>query len=263
MESTMRVYVLPEWGALPLTAVKRSQVRQRIDELIVEGKEGAARGLLNRLRILWNYALEYDLADASPADHIKPRYTTTGRRDAWLRTDDELRAAWWIDAPIQLRLAVRWMLLTGCRRDEARTANREQITGEVWRVLETKNAHPLILPVLPAMGAIVTESKHTFGATAWLFPATTSNFRPMPRGTWDWALRNATGGSWSAHVLRHTVESHMRELGIGEEARDAVLNHVRAGTGARYGHGEQLAVKRKALELWHAHLLDIVLTAPS
>jgi hypothetical protein len=108
------------------------------------------------------------------------------------------------------------------------------------------------------MDAICAESRATFGATPWLFPATTSNFKAMPRGTWDWALRQATAGAWSAHVLRHTVESHMRELGIVEEHRDAVLNHVRTSTGSRYGHGEQLKIKAEAMERWHGHLLGIV-----
>jgi integrase len=208
---------------------------------------------------LFNYALQKELIEASPADHIKPQFTTTGRRDAWLETDEELRAAWFIDAPIQVRLMVRWLLLTGCRRDEARTAAHAQITDGVWRVEQTKNTHPLVLPMMPAMSAIVAESKATFGATAWLFPATTSNFKALPRASFDWRVRQATEGRWSAHVLRHTVESHLRELGIGEEARDAVLNHVRKGSGARYAHGEQLAMKRTALADWHCKL-DVALT---
>jgi integrase len=258
MESTMRVYVLPAWGSLPLTAVKRSQIRDTIDALIEDGREGAARGLLNRARILFNYALERDLLEASPADHIKPRFTTTGRRTTWLATSDELRAAWWIDAPIQVRLAVRWMLLTGCRRDEARTATRDQISTDAWRVADTKNDLPLVIPMMPAMVEIAQESRVTFGGTAWLFPATVDNHKAIPRGTWDWALRQATEGRWSAHVLRHTVESHMRELEIPEESRDAVLNHVRQSTGSRYGHGEQLALKTRALEQWHRHLQHVV-----
>jgi len=259
MTSTMRAHVLPAWGHLPLPALKRKMISDVVDALIADGREGAARGVLNRLRILFNYALQKELIEASPADHIKPQFTTTGRRDAWLETDEELCAAWFIDAPIQVRLMVRWLLLTGCRRDEARTATHGQITDGVWRVEETKNSHPLVLPMMPAMSAIVAESAATFGATAWLFPATTSNFKALPRASFDWSLRQATEGRWSAHVLRHSVESHLRELGVGEEARDAVLNHVRKGTGSRYGHGDQLAIKREALETWHRKL-DAVLT---
>lgn len=257
MTSTLRAHVLPRWGHLPLTAIKRWQIRQAVDELIADGREGAARALLTRIRLVMNYAIEYELLEASPADHIKPRFTTTGRRDAWLKTDDELRAAWWIDAPIQVRLLVRWVLLTGCRRDEARLTTRDQIS-DAWRVEATKTGNPLVLPMMPAMAEIVTESKAAFGATDWLFPSTTTNFREIPRGTINWQIRWATKGAWSLHVLRHTVESHLRELGIAEEARDAVLNHVRKGSGARYGHGDQLDTKRAALSAWHHKLQDIV-----
>jgi len=260
MASTMAAHVLPRWGGLPLSGLKRWMVRDAVDDLIAEGREGAARGLLNRTRILFNFALQRELVEASPADHVKPGYTTTGRRDAWLKTGEELRAAWFIDAPIQVRLMVRWLLLTGCRRDEARTAARDQLSETAWRVDATKNSRPLILPLMPAMGGIAKESRATFGATDWLFPSTMDSFKALPRGTWDWALRQATQGQWSAHVLRHTVESHLRELGVGEEARDAVLNHVRAGTGARYGHGEQLNTKREALSAWHGFLDHVVFT---
>jgi integrase len=261
MESTMRCYVLPAWGPMPLAILKRGQIRDAVDALIENGKEGAARGLLNRSRILFNYALEREMLEVSPADHIKPQFTTTGRRTAWLATGDDLRAAWWLDAPIQVRLCVRWMLLTGCRRDEARTATRDQIDADAWRVVTTKNDLPLVLPLLPAMVEVVSESRATFGGTAWLFPGTADTHKAIPRGTWDWALRQATDGRWSAHVLRHTVESHMRELEVPEEGRDAVLNHVRASTGSRYGHGEQLALKARALEQWHRHLQHVVRAA--
>jgi integrase len=258
MGSTMRCHILPAWGSMPLTSLKRGQIRDAVDALIENGKEGAARGLLNRARILFNYAMERELLAASPADHIKPGFTTTGRRTAWLATGADLRAAWWLDAPTQVRLAVRWILLTGCRRDEARTATRGQIAADAWRVPTTKNAHALVLPMLPAMAEVAAESRETFGGTAWLFPATVDTHKAIPRGTWDWSLRQATDGKWSAHVLRHTVESHMRELEIPEEALDAVLNHVRASTGSRYGHGEQLALKTRALETWHQHLQHVV-----
>jgi integrase len=253
MASTMRTYVLPEWGHLGVAALRRWQIRDKVDNLIQAGKEGAARGLLNRLRILMNHALEREIIEDSPADHIKPSYTTTGRRDAWLQTDDELRAAWWIDAPLQVRALVRWLLLTGCRIGEARVTRQDWVT-DAWRVPKTKNTQPLVLPVMPMMQQIVDEMKQTFGRSEWLFPSTVSTFKPIPRGSWDYVLRTATGGKWSAHVLRHSIESHLRELGVSEEARDAILNHVRKSGGYRYGHGEKLDTKRDALVLWHGYL---------
>jgi integrase len=257
MESTMRVYVLPAWGHLPITSLRRRHVRDAVDALIEAGKEGAARGLLNRLRILMNFALERELIEASPADHIKPRYTGTGRRSQWLDTAEQLKAAWWLDAPLQVRGMVRWMLLTGCRRDEARLTERAWLT-DAWRLPTTKNDRPLALPMMPAMEDIIKELRETFGPSTWLFPATTTARKPIPRASFDYCVRVATGGAWSAHVLRHSVESWLAELKVPEEGRDLILNHVRKGSGARYGHSERLDEKHDILRCWHARLLDIV-----
>lgn len=258
MYSTINTHLLPAVGDTPLREVTRSQIRVAVDNLIEADKEGAARGLLCRARILFNYAVENELVDVSPADHIKPAYIGTGRRDVWLKDADALRQAWWLDAPLQLRLGVRWLLLTGCRRDEARLATRDQIGPDAWRVPATKNGLALALPVMPMMQDIIRETTSTFGATPWLFPGTVDTLKEMPRSSWDWSLRKATGGAWVSHVLRHTVESHLRELGISEEGRDAVLNHVRRSTGSRYGHGEQLAIKATALTTWHHYLESII-----
>ncbi|WP_296703917.1 tyrosine-type recombinase/integrase [Thiocapsa sp. UBA6158] len=263
MKSAAKVYWLPLWGSRPLASLTRGDVRECINALLSQGKEGAARGLLNRTRILFNYALEEEWVESSPADHIKPRYTTSGRRDAWLETDAELLAAFNLNAPVQVRLMVRWMLLTGCRRDEARLMTWDAVADGVWRVPKTKNGHALTLPILPAMQAVLDESRATFGTTPFVFPSTTTNRKEIPRASFDYSVRVATWDSdtgkaaWSAHVLRHTVESHLKELGVGEEQRDMVLNHVRASSGERYGHGQALALKRDALAPWHAKLATL------
>jgi len=114
---------------------------------------------------------------------------------------------------------------------------------------------------MPMMQTVLDESRATFGATDYLFPATTSNFRPATAESWQYALKAVAQVRWSAHVLRHTVESHLAELGVPEESRDAVLNHVRRSTGARYQHSERLEVKRAALDVWHGKLQALVASA--
>ena len=82
LASTYRRYLKPEVGHYPAAAIDRGQIRDLVQTLIEEGKEGAARGLLNRARILFNYAVQQGLIDGSPADHIRPSYTSSGRRTA-------------------------------------------------------------------------------------------------------------------------------------------------------------------------------------
>lgn len=261
LKSTYNKYLDPELGDYPLSSIQRSQIRKLVDRLIDSGKEGAAKGLLNRTRILLSYAVQQDLVDFSPADHIRPKYTTKGRRTDWLDTPDKLKEAWWFAGAPQARALIRWALLTGCRRDEARTTKYSQV-ADVWTVPDTKNNRDLVLPVMPAMLDVANEMRQTFGPTAWLFPATTDTHKPIPRGSLDYMVRHGAKSGWSMHTLRHTVETMLRELEVPEETRDLILNHVRASSGDRYSHGAALEMKRKGLEKWHQHLLNVVSENP-
>lgn len=257
--ATIAAYLLPVIGDQRPETVRRYQIKAIVDQLIEQGKEGAARGFLAHARILFNYALREELIDQSPAAGVRPMYTTDGRRQLWLETPEQIRAAWHINAPLQVRALVRWALLTGCRRDEARLSTWADIDPErgTWTVRDTKNTMPLILPLMPAMQAVLSELRATFPGEH-LFPGTLNYKEPIPRGTVDYILRVSSKSGFSMHVLRHTVESHLAELGISEEVRDMVLNHTRRSTGARYNHSEQLEAKREALTAWHAKLFEWV-----
>ncbi len=259
--STSRRYVLPELGDRPLSEITRAEVRALVEGLVEQGREGMAQGLLTHLRVLFNYAVEQELVEYSPADKIKVKRTGNGRREGWLHADEDLRKAWWLNAPLQVRALVRWCLLTGCRRDEARLARWAQfdLENKVWTVEATKGGRPLVLPVTEPMLAVLEEMRATFPGSPDCFPATTGPLKPIPRGSSDYILRQATQGAWMWHTLRHTVESHLAELGIGAEVRDLILNHAgRGGVGERYRHGRQLDTKRRALECWHQFLLGKV-----
>lgn len=65
------------------------------------------------------------------------------------------------------------------------------------------------------------------------------------------------------HDIRRTVRSHLSRLKISEEAREALLAHVRPGIKSVYDLHEYLDEKREALEMWAARLRTIVEPAPS
>jgi hypothetical protein len=63
---------------------------------------------------------------------------------------------------------------------------------------------------------------------------------------------------WTNHDIRRTVRSNLSRLKITEEAREAVLAHVRPGIKGTYDLHDYLDEKRQALELWAARLRSIV-----
>jgi hypothetical protein len=62
---------------------------------------------------------------------------------------------------------------------------------------------------------------------------------------------------WKNHDIRRTVRSNLSRLRVSEEAREAVLAHVRPGIKGVYDHYDYLDEKREALDLWAARLRSI------
>jgi integrase len=238
--STWRRYIAPRLGHLAVPAIRRIHVVELVDELRKAGKPGMAAGARTHLSLLLEFAVERDLIGANPARGV--RAPPAGRRTKWLRTEKELRDAWNIDTHPDTQRLVRFIMLTGCRRDEARLLTWRQVHDDFIEWQKTKAGHQHSLPIMPMMRQVLGDRGEGYV------------FGDQPRGTFNWRVNTATGSVWSAHVLRHSVETHLAELGVSEEVRDAVLNHQRRSTGARYMHGRQLQRKQAALAVWHGHL---------
>ena len=68
---------------------------------------------------------------------------------------------------------------------------------------------------------------------------------------------------WRNHDIRRTVRTHLSRLKISEEAREAVMAHVRPGIKGVYDLHDYLDEKREALTMWAARLRSIVEPAPA
>ena len=72
-------------------------------------------------------------------------------------------------------------------------------------------------------------------------------------------LSGVTG--WRLHDLRRTCVSGMARLGIAPHVADKILNHQNgtiSGVAAVYQRHEFLAERRMALEIWGAHIEQII-----
>jgi hypothetical protein len=66
---------------------------------------------------------------------------------------------------------------------------------------------------------------------------------------------------WTNHDIRRSVRSQLSRLKVTEEAREAVMAHVRSGIKAIYDLHDYLDQKREALDLWSARLHSIIRSA--
>ncbi|MCG8092876.1 MAG: integrase family protein [Candidatus Thiodiazotropha endolucinida] len=257
-KSTMRRYVLPDIEDQLLESVQRAQIKSIIDDLVEAGKEGMAQGTLTHLRILFAYGVDEGFIEYAPTERVKVKRSTSGRRTQWFDNEDDLKVIWNLAAPIQVRSIVRWCLLTGCRRDEARVSPWSSISDGRWIVSETKNRRALVLPLTEPMEMVLEECRATYPKSDWIFPATTGWKKAIPRGSLDYIVRESSKGNWSLHVLRHTVETWLADLGVSEEHRNLILNHWTGRMSERYRHGHQIETKKAVLDLWHSKLMEMV-----
>lgn len=157
-------------------------------------------------------------------------------------TEDELRALWQRTDPDGH--VFKFALLTACRIGEVLQWKPEQVVGDLWTIPDTKSGRPHTLP-LPAQAKA-------------LLPL------PSPRPIYvSMAGRlKRSGIAWTAHDLRRTAATLMREAGIGTDTIEAVLNHAPPRLVRVYQRHDPLAEKTAALEALAARVAEIVERQP-
>jgi integrase len=159
-------------------------------------------------------------------------------------------------------LLVQLLILTGARRGEIGTARWSEIDlpGRVWTIPaeRSKNGIAHSVPLSPRTLAILESLPRIHGGQDFVF--TTNGETPVAgfgraKAQLDAALPDVP--HWTFHDLRRTCASGMARLGIAPHVVEAVLNHRNGtirGVAAVYNRYNFADEKRRALELWGAHI---------
>jgi integrase len=272
---------LAAWRRQALSEIERRDVIDAIDR-IAKRAEVQANRTLGRLQAFFNWAIEKDRLQASPAAGIRPP-TREAARDRVL-DDDELRWLWsacdeigWPFGPLH-----RLLLLTAQRRDE--------VAGMCWVELELDEARWVIPKEkaknrrahevqLPGTAVEILRSVPRIGR-GFVFTTNdetkVSGFSRAKRRL-DAAMlaakREDIGGRkvepiapWRVHDLRRTAATGMARLGFPPHVVDKVLNHASGtirGVAAIYNRFEYLDERRAALEAWGRYVDSLVTPAPA
>lgn len=148
--------------------------------------------------------------------------------------------------------ALRFMLLTLCRRDEAAGARWRDVDLEAaeWRILETKNGKPHRVP-LSRQAVALLRSRGPGAAEAFIFAAKNGGkLQNWDRSTKDVMETTSTEG-WTRHDLRRTGATMLGELGIEPHVIEAALNHtsIHSQLAATYNRARYFDQVRTALQL--------------
>lgn len=257
--SCYRNHIGPVIGDHFLEEVTKTSIRDVLDRLKRQGKEGALRLTHSYLKVLFEFGLERDFILANPA-RVTYKLESTGIRERHL-DEREIRAVLGLSNDDPATLLLRWLLLSGARLNEGREAVWDDIEEGVWTIpaMRTKNRKEHKLPITEAMQAILDAACRLSGGNAgsdFIFESLAKPNSPVSEPYVRKCLK-AVASDAVPHDLRRTAATFMDAYGIPHESIKLILNHSQRGiTASVYIRGSSMMKKRTALEKYHALLKE-------
>jgi integrase len=257
-------HVYPEIGDEPITEVRRKRIVALLDK--VEDGSGSAMAdmVLSLIRpiFLWHSTRDEDYT--SPIIKGMGRLKGDHRRDRIL-DDDELRR-FWITAEQRndtFSAFVRFLLLTACRREEARELTWNEVKDGRWLLPAARNKVKvdLLRPLSTAAQAII-ESRLRIAGCAFVFTTTGNRpFGSISHGKEEFDAAAAVT-NYTLHDLRRTSRTLLSRAAVNADVAEMCVGHVIGGVRAVYDKHNYEEEKRVAFEKLAA-LIDRIVHPPA
>jgi integrase len=171
----------------------------------------------------------------SPITPAMGRYDAKANQGTRVLTDNELRAIWQATEGRQpFHALVRFLLLTGARRNEARYLSRCEVDSAVWTLPPARNKTKveLVRPLSRAAQRVL-ETVPTINGGDLVFSH--DGRRPMSFTQPTARLRTASGtAGWRIHDLRRTFRTLASRAGINADVAERCLGHTIGGVRGIY-----------------------------
>jgi integrase len=275
-QETNRIFkrdILPILGKKLIHDVTKQDIIKLLDATVKRGSKTMANRILANVRKFFNWCIERDLIETSPASKItKP--AAEHSRDRVL-SNEELQELWDVcnmDGYPYGHM-VKFLILTAQRKDEAANLQWKDIDvrNKLWILPKekTKSKRRHEIPLSDTALKILEEANSLCPNNAdYVF--TTLGDRPFSgfskaKTRIDKKLaevRKKNGNAeefpeWRIHDLRRTAASGMASLGISPHIIEKVLNHssgIISGVAAVYNRYDYLLEIKNALKIWSTHI---------
>lgn len=277
--------ILPYWKNRKADSITRRDVTILIDKILDRGAPIAANNTFERIRQLFNFAIERGTLEHSPCFKMKAP-TPKIPRDRHL-TEAEINTFWLnIDTAgmsDEIKRALKLILVTGQRPGEVIGMHSQEINDTWWTITaeRSKNGKAHIVYLTPlALELIGTKEGFKFESPRGIKPKdgnpdTPRIPKPIDENALAKAVRNNCPNNTDStsneevpnklgidffrpHDLRRTCATHLAASGFTDEVIDALLNHVKKGVIRTYNLHRYDREKQLALETWERKLKAIV-----
>jgi integrase len=254
----LRREVRKPWTGRSIHEISKRDVVEVVSAIGQRGAPIAANKTLKSIKTFLRWCVGRAVLDQSPAEGV-PLPTREVARDRVLG-DAELAQV--ILAARQIGGLyggiVEFLALTGQRREEVARLSWEELdlVERIWTIPKsrTKNAKSHVVHLSEQSLAILKRAEQRG-------PLVFSDLGTKPFQEFSRAKRSLDQlsgvTSWRLHDLRRTCVSGMARLGIAPHVADKILNHQTgtiSGVAAVYQRHDFLPERRKALDIWGAHV---------
>jgi integrase len=235
-------HILPAFGERQIGDIKRSEIVRLMDRVGESAGPVMANRVLTLLRRTMNW---YAIRSDSFRSPIVRGMTNPERSRDRVLNDDELRRIWsasLIDGPHSQRVFgqyIRFLLLTGARRNEAAGMRWDELRDGVWLLPAARNKTGVDLarPLSQAAQAIIEQRRSLFPrvplAAEFVFTRDGRQLGGLCRG--KIAIHSASGtGESTLHDLRRSARSLMSRAGVPSDHAERCLGHVIPGVRGVY-----------------------------
>jgi integrase len=253
--------VLPELGDRPICEVKRSEIVALLDKIEIERGPVMADRTLALIRRIMNW--HATRADDFVAPIVKGMARTKGkeRQRQRILTDDEIGKVWNTETEGPFPALIKFLLLTGARRDEAASMTWDEIRDGAWELPAARNKtkQALIRPLSAAALAVIESQRRS--DSPYVF--TTDGKAPISafskfKTKFDTATKT-TG--WTLHDCRRSARSLLARAGVSSDHAERCLGHVIGGVEGVYDRHHYLPEMKRAYDLLAA-LIERIANPP-
>lgn len=254
-------FAIPEWKDRAAKDIRRRDVVELIEKVASKtpGQSNHTRAYLSKM---FKWLIEREIVEINPVEGVTKRHKTVAR-DRVL-SDEEIACLWHVTEHegSVFSQCIRFLLLTGCRRDEASFLSWAEIDGDFanlpanrmkagkdFRIALSTKATALV-------NAMPNKGQYIF---------TTTGDKPIAgwgkaKARIDRLMEDQMGEqipNWCLHDLRRTAATNMAKLGIRQEVIKRVLGHAASANDVTSVHYLWHNYDEEALEavnIWSGHL---------
>jgi integrase len=252
---TLERLVFGRLGSKPIGEIKRSDIVRLLDEIEDQRGGEMAQKTLGILRSVMNWWAARTDDFRSPI--VRGMSRSAGVSRDRILSDEEIRAVWnvKVSEPGLFAAMVRFLLLTGARRNEAAKMEWAEIAGGDWTLPAVRNktgfelVRPLPRAALALVAGLPKGGKFVFTLG-----------KSIDLGKRKREIEEASGTSgWTLHDCRRTARSLMSRAGVPSDHAERCLGHVIGGARGvydRHQYREEMLLAYEKLAALIAQIVD-------